>query len=67
MKMKNVHIVPLSNYTISLLEELKRLTSEYQYIFPTTQNKKHPFHECKYNKLCNQACGLQRQTSWSWF
>ena len=34
MKMKDPHIVPLSRQTLSLLEELKPLTGQWQYVFP---------------------------------
>lgn len=38
MKMKDLHIVPLSTQAISVLEELKKLTGNRKYLFPNQHN-----------------------------
>lgn len=43
MKMKHDHMVPLSDYTISLLKSLWQITGYSEYILPNRQNKKHPY------------------------
>lgn len=40
MKMRRPHIVPLVPQMISLLEELKKITGETPYLFPSTHNEK---------------------------
>lgn len=46
MKMKNEHIVPLSNQTLELLKRLKVLAHGSDYVFPSRNNIKSPFmHE----------------------
>jgi|TARA_Y100000294_G_scaffold38414_1_gene34150 integrase len=45
MKMKRDHIVPLSNQAIQILEEIKPLTSNGRYIFPSTRSQNRPMSE----------------------
>lgn len=40
MKMKRPHIVPLARQMISLLEELKKITGETPYLFPSLHHEK---------------------------
>lgn len=40
-KMRDAHIVPLSQQAIELLKELKKLTGWSPYLFPTQQRQKH--------------------------
>ncbi|MBK7683842.1 MAG: tyrosine-type recombinase/integrase [Bacteroidetes bacterium] len=39
MKMKQPHVVPLSEYAISLLKELSTITGDNLYLFPNNQHK----------------------------
>ena len=45
MKMKRDHIVPLSTQAIQILEEIKPLTSNGRYIFPSTRSETRPMSE----------------------
>jgi integrase len=45
MKMKRDHIVPLSDQAIQILEEIKPLTSDGRYIFPSTRSQNRPMSE----------------------
>ncbi len=45
MKMKTLHIVPLSKQAILILEELKPLTGSGKYLFPSTRTKTRPMSE----------------------
>jgi len=45
MKMKRDHIVPLSDQAIQILEEIKPLTSNGRYIFPSTRSETRPMSE----------------------
>lgn len=40
MKMRRPHIVPLAPQVIALLEELKKITGETRYLFPSAHNEK---------------------------
>ena len=39
MKMKEVHIVPLSKQAVAILRELKKLSGDHKHIFPNQQNR----------------------------
>lgn len=39
MKMKRPHVVPLTDQTIELLNELKKITGETPYLFPSSHNE----------------------------
>jgi integrase len=45
MKMRAVHIVPLSTQAISILTELKPLTGDGKYVFPGARSAKRPMSE----------------------
>ena len=45
MKMRQVHIVPLSRQTIDVLEEIKPLTGNGRYVFPSIRTNKRPMSE----------------------
>lgn len=45
MKMRAVHIVPLSTRAITILEELRPLTGAGQYVFPGARTKSRPMSE----------------------
>src|ERR1019366_9392109 len=40
-KMNDLHIVPLATQTIKLLEELKKLTGEGKFLFPSERRRHH--------------------------
>lgn len=43
MKMQRPHIVPLASQTIELLKQLKEITGDSEYLFPTKNFIKHPY------------------------
>ncbi len=45
MKMRQVHIVPLSDQAIVILEEIKPLTGNGRYVFPSIRSNKRPMSE----------------------
>jgi len=45
MKMREVHIVPLSTQALAILSELQRLTGESGYLFPGARSSKRPMSE----------------------
>jgi integrase len=45
MKMRTVHIVPLSNQAISILREIQPLTGDGQYVFPCLRSPNRPMSE----------------------
>lgn len=45
MKMKTLHIIPLSKQALSVLEELSPLTGSGKYLFPSTRTKTRPMSE----------------------
>lgn len=45
MKMRQPHLVPLSQQAIAILEELQPLTSRSQYVFPGGRSSKRPMSE----------------------
>lgn len=45
MKMKRAHVVPLSDWALALLEQLKKLTGESLYLFPNTRDWSCPMSE----------------------
>ncbi|MDK9706383.1 MAG: tyrosine-type recombinase/integrase [Desulforhopalus sp.] len=45
MKMRNTHIVPLSAQAVQILEEIKPLTSEGQYVFPSLRSGSRPMSD----------------------
>ncbi|MEL0587111.1 MAG: integrase arm-type DNA-binding domain-containing protein [Candidatus Thiodiazotropha sp. (ex. Lucinoma kazani)] len=45
MKMKTVHIVPLSIQAIAILNEIKPLTGQGKYVFPSVRSPKRPMSE----------------------
>lgn len=42
MKMRRVHIVPLSNQSVTILEELKKLNGKRDYVFPHVSKPRKP-------------------------
>jgi integrase len=45
MKMRQQHIVPLSNQAIAILQEVQPITGEYIYIFPSGRTNKRPLSD----------------------
>ncbi|MEW8293626.1 MAG: integrase arm-type DNA-binding domain-containing protein [Candidatus Thiodiazotropha sp.] len=45
MKMKTVHIVPLSTQAVAILNEIKPLTGHSKYVFPSVRTLKRPMSE----------------------
>ena len=45
MKMKRVHIVPLSSQLLQILQELKTLTGSQKWLFPSARNDSSPISE----------------------
>ncbi len=45
MKMRTLHIVPLSTQSVTVLEEIKPLTGNGQYVFPGVRSNKRPMSE----------------------
>lgn len=45
MKMRSVHIVPLSEQAVAVLEEIKPLTGNGQYVFPSLRSGSRPMTE----------------------
>lgn len=45
MKMKTLHIVPLSNQALSLIKELKNVTGKGRYLFPSVHSKARPMSD----------------------
>lgn len=43
MKMRKEHIVPLANQTIEVLNEIKKISGDSEYLFPTRNKIKHPY------------------------
>jgi integrase len=50
MKMKQLHIVPLSKQAVAILRELHRLTGRGKYVFPAMGNSDRPMSENTVNK-----------------
>lgn len=51
MKMRRPHLVPLSRQALAILEELKTMTSGYQYVFPGRLEKVKPISDMSLNVL----------------
>lgn len=51
MKMKQAHIVPLSEQALNILREIKPLTGNSRYVFPCGRS----FHRCMSNNAINAA------------
>jgi len=52
MKMRDEHIVPLSSQSISLLEELRAMTSHQRWLFPSRYGRVNPvMHENRINDM----------------
>jgi integrase len=45
MKMREMHIVPLSRQSLAILEEIKPLTGSGRYVFPSERTKDRPMSE----------------------
>jgi len=45
MKMRTTHIVPLSDQAVRILEEIKPLTGQEQYVFPSLRSGSRPMSE----------------------
>lgn len=45
MKMKRIHLVPLSRQSLEILENMKKLTGSGQYVFPTPRTRTRPMSE----------------------
>ncbi|HAU3159763.1 TPA: tyrosine-type recombinase/integrase [Salmonella enterica subsp. houtenae] len=51
MKMRRVHLVPLSTQALNLLNELKRMTGNYRYVFPGRNDPNKPMSEASINQV----------------
>jgi integrase len=45
MKMRQQHIVPLSDQAIAILREVQPITGEHQYVFPSGRTNKRPLSD----------------------
>jgi integrase len=54
MKMKRDHVVPLSNQTIDLLNEIDPWTSQSQFIFPGTSERSRPISDATFAAALNR-------------
>ncbi|WP_049069790.1 tyrosine-type recombinase/integrase [Klebsiella michiganensis] len=55
MKMRRPHLVPLSRQALAILEELKTMTSGYQYVFPGRLEKVKPISDMSLNVLIRRV------------
>ncbi len=51
MKMRRVHLVPLSTQALDLLNELKFTTGNYRYVFPGRNDPNKPMSEASINQV----------------
>jgi len=58
MKMKDEHIVPLSEQAISILEELKGITGKFELLFPSSRNARKPISENTINIAIKKRLGF---------
>ncbi len=61
MKMKAPHIVPLSIQALSILSEIKPLTGNGKYVFPSVRTRKRPMSENTIN-VALRRIGYDKQT-----
>ena len=47
MKIKREHLIPLTNTTIKILQEVHQLSGDDKYVFPSSRNSNTPFRNCK--------------------
>ena len=59
MKMKEEHIVPLSDQAVALLKEVKAITGKYDYVFPGSRTWRKPMSENTLNY------GIQKRMGYS--
>lgn len=50
MKMKQEHLVPLTNTVLKILNEIKNFSGDGEYIFPSDRNPSKPFSDTTLNK-----------------
>jgi integrase len=60
MKMREQHIVPLSNQAVSILRELHSITGPDGYVFPQVRNASRPISENTLN-VALRACGYTKE------
>ena len=65
MKMKALHIVPLSKQAVSVMQEIKNHSGNRPYVFPESAQPLHS-HEREYDPLCPVPDGLSFPRDWSW-
>ena len=81
MKMREMHIVPLPTQAIAILKELRPLTGDGQYVFPSIRSNKRPMSEntvlgalrrLGYNKdemtghgVCSMASTILNEHGWN--
>ena len=65
MKMKELHIVPLSRQAIAVLRELEKHSGNRQYVFPNQHNPSHVY-EREHDALCSVSHGLSFTHYWAW-
>ncbi|EHW4978149.1 tyrosine-type recombinase/integrase [Escherichia coli] len=51
MKMRRLHLVPLSTQALGFLNELKSMTGNYRYVFPGRNDPNKPMSEASINQL----------------
>ncbi|HGF9376921.1 TPA: tyrosine-type recombinase/integrase [Acinetobacter nosocomialis] len=62
MKKRKEHIIPLPLQALSLLNELKRITSDSLFLFPSRSTKKQPISNNTFNKALKSLGYQGRQT-----
>jgi len=61
MKMRNLHVVPLSNQSIRILKEVQQLTGDGRYVFPNIRKPARPMSENTINSAL-QRIGYDTKT-----
>lgn len=61
MKMREEHIVPLSKQVIEILHQLKTLSGENEYLFPTQNKVKHPMMNENTINIVLKAIGYEKR------
>lgn len=50
MKMKNEHLVPLTDSVLEILQEVRRFSGDGEYVFPSSRNPRSPLSDATLNK-----------------
>jgi len=62
MKMRNIHIVPLSRQAVGILEEIRPLTGQGRYVFPGVRTNQNPLSKNALNDALTR-CGYAEMTA----